>query len=119
MMNRRYGTVLALLAFLGGALLASPGCGGEGGTCPDIASKICDKACSSCGEKCAFSVAGSAVNTGTKILCVPAYTSQCANQTGIDYMACSAALDTAQCDESGAVKIPTECTSAPSDAGGG
>jgi len=108
MKNRRYGTALALVAFLGGAMLASPGCS----ACPDVASKICDKACA-CGSDCIVGAGSTGFKAGSKAACVTAYSAQCFNQLGIDFNACSTALDTAQCDEKGAVVIPTECTSPP------
>jgi hypothetical protein len=118
MKYRRYGICLAVVAFLGGALLVSPGCS----ACPDIASKICDKACTTCGKKCTFKIAGEPVNSGSNVACVSLYTPQCLNQPAFDADACSTALDTAQCDEDGAVLIPTECTSTvagSSSSGGG
>jgi hypothetical protein len=114
--NRRFTTGLSVIALLGGAVLASPGCK----TCPDIASKICEKACG-CGSDCVVGAGSTGLKTGSKAACVTAYTSQCLNQTGIDFEACSTALDTAECDESGAVVIPTACTidSSIRDGGGG
>lgn len=115
MKNRRYGAILAVVAFLGGALLASSGCS----ACPDIASKICDKACTTCGKKCTFKIAGEPVNSGSNVACVSLYTSQCLNQAAFDADACSTALETAKCDDDGSVLIPTECTTAATGSGGG
>jgi uncharacterized membrane protein YgcG len=110
--NHRFAKGLAVIALLGGALLASPGCT----ACPDIASKICEKACA-CGSDCVVGAGSTGLKTGSKAACVTAYSSQCLNQTGIDYNACSTALDTAECDDAGAVVLPTACTSAASDGG--
>jgi hypothetical protein len=117
--NRHYRSVLAVITLLAGAALASPGCDAAADTCPGVAGKLCDKACA-CGSKCSFIVGGTPVVTQSKFLCVPEYTGQCTNQTGIDFAACSDALDNAQCNkELEALQLPTECTSMATTTDGG
>lgn len=115
--NRHYRAGLFLITLLGGLFVAAPGCD-TGDTCPGVAGKLCDKACA-CGSTCSFTVAGSAVATQSKFLCVPEYTAQCGNQAGVDFAACSIALDTATCDEAGSLVLPSACTSVSGDGGAG
>jgi hypothetical protein len=117
--NRHYRAVLGLITLLAGVVAASPGCD-AGDSCPGVAGKLCDKACA-CGGKCAYSIAGTApIETQSKFLCVPQYTGQCGNQAGVDFAACSAALDTAECDmELQALVVPAQCVSTGGEGGHG
>lgn len=83
--------LLLLPAIIAALVLAAPAC--SSGSCQGASSKMCDKACA-CGSDCIVN----GVKFSSSAACSLALGAQCdPTKHDVDWAACSAALDTAQC----------------------